>query len=175
MIGRQTIIALALAALLAACGGKTHRDSAGSETGEPSGSGGTGGTGGIAAIGPEGPSCSGMSGTECNGESCCTSILVPGGTFPMGRGAETCGGCTDGCPSGMTCETDERPERPATVSTFHLDKFEVTVGRFRAFVEAYDGMPPAAGFGLGIDRLAILLTEARSLRESILFPLMRRK
>jgi len=37
------------------------------------------------------------------------------------------------------------------------------------------GMPPAAGFGLGLDRLAVLLTEARSLRESILFPLMKPK
>jgi len=37
------------------------------------------------------------------------------------------------------------------------------------------GMPPSAGFGLGIDRLVLLLTKAHSLRESILFPLMRNK
>jgi len=44
------------------------------------------------------------------------------------------------------------------------------------FLEALEyGMPPAAGFGIGIDRLAILLTEAKSLRESILFPFMRSK
>jgi lysyl-tRNA synthetase class 2 len=44
------------------------------------------------------------------------------------------------------------------------------------FIEALEyGMPPAAGFGLGLDRLAVLLTEARSLRESILFPLMKPK
>ena len=37
------------------------------------------------------------------------------------------------------------------------------------------GMPPTAGFGLGLDRLMILLTKAHSLRESILFPLMKNK
>jgi len=44
------------------------------------------------------------------------------------------------------------------------------------FLEALEyGMPPAAGFGIGIDRLAILLTKAKSLRESILFPFMKPK
>ncbi len=44
------------------------------------------------------------------------------------------------------------------------------------FLEALEyGMPPAAGFGIGIDRLTILLTEAKNLRESILFPFMRPK
>jgi formylglycine-generating enzyme required for sulfatase activity len=70
----------------------------------------------------------------CNGESCCTSINLPGGMFPQGRSTDA--GASDYFPSGAP---DELPEFSSTLSSFALDKYEITVGRFRNFVEAYVG------------------------------------
>ena len=52
--------------------------------------------------------------------------------------------------------------------------FEEAQRMDKDFIEALEyGMPPAAGFGMGIDRLAALLTDSHALREAILFPTMK--
>jgi lysyl-tRNA synthetase class 2 len=46
----------------------------------------------------------------------------------------------------------------------------------KEFVESLKyGMPPAAGFGMGVDRFVMLLTGVNSLREILLFPFMRER
>lgn len=44
------------------------------------------------------------------------------------------------------------------------------------YVEVLEyGMPPTAGWGLGVDRLVKILTNSETLREVMLFPYMREK
>jgi formylglycine-generating enzyme required for sulfatase activity len=86
------------------------------------------------------PSCKGMKGNECAGEDCCATLVVRGGVFPMGRGDK-------GSDAFSGASSDEQPEHMVTLSPFFLDEFEVTVGRFRRYFEAYDGTNPRDGAG----------------------------
>jgi formylglycine-generating enzyme len=101
-------------------------ESMGGEGGAPSGgmpgTGGvagmeTGGTGGSTVEGP--PSCL-LAPADCGTESqsCCNSPFVPDGPALLGEQGQ-----------------EVRPV--ANVSQFYLDRFEVTVGRFRKFLASY--------------------------------------
>jgi formylglycine-generating enzyme required for sulfatase activity len=72
--------------------------------------------------------------------SCCDSIAVPAGTLLMGRSLE-------GTDAYNVPNPEELPEHPVALPGFYLDRFEVTVGRFREFVEAWRGAPLPAGAG----------------------------
>jgi formylglycine-generating enzyme required for sulfatase activity len=70
-------------------------------------------------------------------DDCCDSPMVMGGNYF--RSLDAAGDSGSGNMSA-----------PATISNFRLDKYEVTVGRFRAFVAASQGTqldPPATGAG----------------------------
>jgi cysteine-rich repeat protein len=78
------------------------------------------------------PSCAGMSGTECgDGGDCCASPPVTGGQFLQGSGTSS--------------------SFSSTVSSFRLDRYEVTVGRFRNFVSDYDAWHVNGGYPLSDD------------------------
>jgi sulfatase modifying factor 1 len=90
-------------------------------------------------VGPASCAPGGAGMTSCGadaGESCCASLAVEGGTFNRTYAFDDAGA--------VTGEAD-----PATVSSFRLDKYLVTVGRFRQFVNAVDpdGGAPAADAG----------------------------
>ena len=113
-----------------------------------------GGADANAGLGPFPPSCApggpGLSNCGPGGsgdESCCTSLIVPGGTFYRsydGYNMYTYASITG--PDGSAINQSA----PATVSTFRLDKYLVTVGRFRQFVRALypEGQPDAGDAGI---------------------------
>jgi formylglycine-generating enzyme required for sulfatase activity len=54
------------------------------------------------------------------------------------------------CPNSVladTCSDDELPAHRVTLSPYRLDRFEVTLARFRKFVDAWDYKPPPVGAG----------------------------
>ncbi len=104
-----------------------------------------------ASCSPGGPGMTncGVVGDAATPESCCTSLEVTGGTYyrtydPVvdEDGSTFAMLAADGGPTG---EAD-----PATVSPFRLDKYLVTVGRFRQYVNyltGTTGSPPGNGSG----------------------------
>jgi formylglycine-generating enzyme required for sulfatase activity len=74
-------------------------------------------------------------------------LPVPTTTFWLGVRAEDPDGkvCMQHGGSNF-CDPKEEPASQATVRAFRLDRFEVTVGRYRKFVEA-GTLQPAAGSG----------------------------
>jgi formylglycine-generating enzyme required for sulfatase activity len=91
------------------------------------------------------PSCKELT-SRCQSESCCTAINVPGGDFLMGR-SET-PGASDYIYQ-YTGNGWDTPEHGATVAGFQLDKYEVTVGRFRQFVQKYNSWRNAGNPKIG--------------------------
>jgi len=70
----------------------------------------------------------------------------------------------------------EQEERLKSQEKLFSGGFEEAQRSDEGFVEALEhGMPPAAGFGMGIDRIVSIITNSSSLREVILFPLMKEK
>ena len=83
------------------------------------------------------PSCAELPPTcgssESTSRDCCASGEVPAGSFFRSY-------------DGLRDVGSDDPSWPASISAFRLDTYEVTVGRFRRFVDAYP-FRPAAGAG----------------------------
>jgi formylglycine-generating enzyme len=137
---------MVLLAFALGCGGRIDPDgfgnppasSGGGQSGTSSGgSGGRSGSGSGGSSGCGAPSCQpggpGMTNCGANGDDCCcTSLEVAGGMYYRSYAYGDTSSYAD----------------PATVSGFRLDKYLVTVGRFRQFVNAWNGgWLPSAGSG----------------------------
>lgn len=121
----------------------TAAGGAGGSGGSGAGSGGTPACGECSGVGPEPPSCAGLAPCGFEERDCCDSPCLEGGLFYRGqpRGSEPKLGNDDEY-NGPYVVDKEYLEHEATIAPFRLDAFEVTVGRFRKFVEAYPFAPP---------------------------------
>ncbi len=94
------------------------------------------------SCGPGGPGMTNCGPGGRGTESCCTSLEVAGGTFFRTYDVDSNTYPVLPQEGGPTGEAD-----PATVSSFRLDKYLVTVARFRQFLSAWSGgagwLPPA--------------------------------
>lgn len=71
-------------------------------------------------------------------------------------------------------DPDEQRRRFETQQRLSMEGDDEAQPYDEVFVEALEqGMPPTGGVGLGVDRLVMLLTGMKTLREVILFPAMR--
>jgi formylglycine-generating enzyme required for sulfatase activity len=97
------------------------------------------------------PSCpanagAGVSACGPEREDCCTTIELSGGTFFRSYDGVSCPGGPGAPIPGPACYTSATS--PATVSAVRLDKYLVTVGRFRRFLDALmAGWMPQPGDG----------------------------
>ncbi|WP_437293527.1 formylglycine-generating enzyme family protein [Sorangium sp. So ce426] len=125
-------------------GGAGAGEATGGGTGGVAGTGGSGGAGGGEECTPGGDEC--VEGTCVEG----TCVVLPSCTGLAEtcgpNGDESCCSTAEAVPAGRFYRSNDT-SYPATVSGFLLDRFEVTVGRFRRFVGAYPGSKPTPGAG----------------------------
>jgi len=88
---------------------------------------------GVLATGTAGPSCSGLAATCGSSESCCKSVLIPGNAV-----GSRCEGETFFRDYDAATDLYETKFAPAQVSDHYVDKFDVTIGRYKQFLAAYD-------------------------------------